>query len=66
MWRNFVIFRKINWENFGFFFLLVRIIIFFLFFFWLNLHENQDKLTHEKLKHNPNYGKKNLRKKHTY
>jgi hypothetical protein len=29
-------------------------------------HENQDKLSsHEKLKHNLNYGKKNL-KKHTY
>jgi hypothetical protein len=30
------------------------------------LHENQDKLNHEKLKHNPNYDKKNLRKKTTH
>jgi hypothetical protein len=27
-------------------------------------HENQDKLSHEKLKHNLNYGKKNLKKTH--
>jgi hypothetical protein len=33
MWRNFVIFRQINWENFGFFFLLVQIRLIFLNFF---------------------------------